>query len=366
MFLAFCFLGFLVLVSLKQNRKSFVFSYSLWYLIMLADYAAARKIFVPFSDRFELFFFYFSFLFVFAYLLFDEVITHIGIYKERKFSFYSYKTFFLFSVFLAFVSLFICAKAVVTLPILEVRSKIAGEELSFHVGLSFPFVSACLFYQNINGIKKNRKFLLVLLFLLAVISTSKQFIVLMFLYSVPWYKKDFKFRFLPFLLIGLFGFIFILILHALTGRVAGSGNLVQKTLYTINGYFLGGLAVFQLFLDGTMEQHITSGAWVKTGKWIGNVYSGFYNFFYEQSYLLLSVRVLFISLLYAFLNFRRKSVFAGFLRIYSIYPLLFFIFADLYVPAVKQWLIFVFAGAGISFIKNRKLKNANLCTHNAV
>ena len=169
------------------------------------------------------------------------------------------------------------------MPILLVRSKIASRELSFHCGVSFPFVSSCLFFQKVNVIKKRTNFLTVLMFLLALISSSKQFIVFAFLFAIPWYRKGFKISFKAFFFIGIFGFLLVLLLHATTGRVAGSGNLFQKTLYTINGYLIGGIAAFQLFLDGTMQQNITVDGWVKTGKWIGNVYSGFYYFSKDYS-----------------------------------------------------------------------------------
>ena len=325
-----------------------------------------QNIFVPFSEKFDLFFLYFSFLFIFSYLVFDAIITYSGKFKITKFNFFNYKAFFLFSISLACISFLICIKAFASMPILMIRSKIASNELSFYVGVSFPFVSSCLFYENTNNINKNKKFLIIILFLLALISSSKQFIVLAFLYSVPWYKDNFKFRLLPFLAIGLFGFLLILILHTLTGRVTGSGNLIRKTVYTINGYFLGGLAVFQLFLDGVMHQHITVGSWIKTGTWIGNVYSGFYWFYKNQNLLFLTTKIQGISLLYAFVNYRRNSIFLRFIRVYSIYPFLFFIFSDLYIPAIKQWLIFVIAGIAISIIKKGRHCNAYLCINNFV
>ncbi len=354
MVLSFCFLIFLLLLSRKYKEKSFVYIYSLWYLGILVDYSLMQSTFVPFSERFDIFFLFFSFLFIFMYLIFDEVISFSGNIKFPKFQFFNYKTYFCFSVFLGLFSLLLFIKAFVSMPILIARTKIASNELSFHVGISFPFVSSCLFYQNLKNYKKYKKFLVALIFLLALISSSKQFIVLAILFAIPWYKKDFKFSFLPILLVFCFGFLLILLLHAVTGRVAGNGNLFQRTIYTINGYLLGGIAAFQLFLDGTMESHITVGSWVKTGDWIGNVYSGFYGFYQSRSIFLLSIKILTISLLYSFLNSKRKSIFFKFMRIYSLYPLLFFIFSDLYFPAVKQWLVFVLAGISLLLIKQKE------------
>lgn len=354
MTLSLFFLLFLVFLSQKYKYRSFVFVYAVWYFAIITDYLFVQDIFVPFSSKFDTFFLYFSFLFIFLYLIVDSIIYFSGNLRVKKISFFNYRSYFLFSVFLAFISLFIFIRAFILMPINGIRETLVSGELSFRVGLSFPFVSSCLFYQNLRKIEKNKKFLVFILFLLAFISTSKQFIVLAFLFSVPWYTKNFKCKVLPFVFIGIFGFLLIFILHAFTGRVAGSGNLLQKTLYTINGYFLGGIAVFQLFLDGTMQQHITTGSWVKTGKWIGNVYSGFYSFYQNYSLLILSVKILGISILYAFLNSRKKSLFLNFLRIYSIYPLLFFIFSDLYLPAIKQWFVFCIAGFCLILIKERK------------
>lgn len=354
MVLSFCFLLFLLILSRKYKAKSFVYIYSLWYLGILIDYAFMQSIFVPFSERFDIFFLFFSFLFIFMYLIFDEMISFSGKIKFPKFQLFNYKTYFCFSVFLGLLSLFFFIKAFVSMPILIARSKIASNELSFHIGISFPFVSSCLFYQNLKNYKKYKKILIALIFLLAIISSSKQFIILAILFAIPWYKKDFKFSLFPILFVFAFGFLLILLLHSVTGRVAGSGSLFQRTVYTINGYLLGGLAAFQLFLDGTMESYITVGGWVKTGDWIGNVYSGFYGFYQSRSIFSLSLKILTISLLYSFLNSKRKSIFLNFMRVYSLYPLLFFIFSDLYFPAVKQWLVFVLAGISLLLIKQKE------------
>ena len=347
---SFAFLFFLILCTLKYKSSSFVYVYALWYVLILIDYACMQSVFVPFSKKFDLFFFYFSLLFIVMYLLFDTIITFTGKISFPHIHFFSYHYYRLFSLLVASISIFLCLKSFLTMPVLIVRSKIAASELSFHVGISFPFISSCLFYQNKTGINKHKTLLSIVLFLLAAISSSKQFIVLAFLFTVPWYVRGFKLRLWIIAVLGAFGFLLIMLLHALTGRVAGSGNLVQKTIYTINGYLLGGIAVFQLFLDGTMHSHITSGSWVKTGKWIGNVYSGFYSFYRDYNVLWLSLKIISISALYAFVNVKRKSLFSQFLRVYSIYPLLFFIFSDLFFPAIAQWSAFAVAGICVSCI----------------
>jgi len=353
MIFSFFFLSLLILLSLKYKTKSVVFIYAVWFLLIFIDYTFVQNTFVPFSKDFDFFFVSFSLIFIFNYLVFDCLFSFSKI-KFAKYKFISYQLYYLFSVYLAFISIFLCIKAFATMPILVVRSKIAANELSFHVGISFPFISSCLFFQNTNAIKKKKGFLIILLFTLAIISSSKQFIVLAFLFSIPWYTRKFKISLFAFIAIGVLGFLMILILHALTGRVAGTGNLIQKTIYTINGYLLGGIAVFQLFLDGVMQSNITTGGWVKTGKWIGNVYSGFYNFYQNRNVFILSIKIISISFLYASLNINRKSIFSNFMRIYSIYPLLFFIFADLFFPAISQWIIFSCAGFGLCLIKKGK------------
>lgn len=353
MFLSYLFLVFLILQSRKYKQKSYIYIYSVWFLIVLFDYMFFQEIFVPFSEKFDLFFLYFSFLFSFAYLLFDEIITRAGELVTKKINLFSYRAYRLFSVMLGFLSIALCLKAFSSMSILAVRAKLAAKELSFHVGISFPFVASCVFFQNIKNEKKYCKFLAILMFLLALISSSKQFIILSFLFYIPWYKAGFKIKLIYIVFTVLVGFLLVLILHAVTGRVAGSGNLVQKTLYTINGYFLGGLAVFQLFLDGTMSQHITTGAWIKTGEWVGNVYSGFYSFYENNNVALLTFKILCISLLYAAINIRRKSIFSQFMRVYSVYPLIFFVFSDLFFAAISQWIMFSIAGLGITFIKDK-------------
>lgn len=353
MLFSYLFLLYLIFQSRKYKLNSYIYIYSVWFFVILLDYMFFQKVFVPFSEKFNFFFIYFSFLFVFAYLLFDQIITRTGQLLTKKVKLFSYRVYCLFSIILGIFSILLCLKAFSSMSILAVRAKLATKELSFHVGTSFPFVASCVFFQNIKNQKKS-KLLCILMFLLAVISSSKQFIILSFLFYIPWYKTGFKIKFIYISFTILTGFLLVLILHYVTGRVAGSGNLIQKTLYTINGYLLGGLAAFQLFLDGTMNQHITTGAWIKTGDWVGNVYSGFYSFYENKNLALLTVKTVCISLLYASINIRRKSMFSQFMRVYSIYPLIFFIFSDLFFSSISQWCMFSIAGLGITFVKDKK------------
>ena len=61
MILSLLFLSLLVLVSHKYKYRSFVYIYSVWFIVILFNYAVFQNIFVPFSKNLICFFYVFRF-----------------------------------------------------------------------------------------------------------------------------------------------------------------------------------------------------------------------------------------------------------------------------------------------------------------
>jgi hypothetical protein len=201
--------------------------------------------------------------------------------------------------------------------------------------------------MRVKNILKWQKLVILLIVLLAIISTSKIFIVLSFLYIVPWYKKKFKLNLKLIIVLLTLGLVSFIGIHISRGLIDSEDkkDIMDIAVRQINGYCLGGFAAFQAFLDDKM---IINDGWVKTGDWIGNVYSGFYSYFNEKKYIYFFGRIIVMSLIYSVIYTSKKIQF-DFLKIYAVFPLLFIFFSDM----LFSTMLFTFgtAGFGISFIR---------------
>jgi hypothetical protein len=369
-FSIFVLLGF-IFIALRKKMQFVIKVFLFWSLIVLIDYDLSQWYFVPLSEKFDLFYVFFVSIYLFSYIIFatiinyNSVITNYNSFQEAesfRISLYTYKLYFLFCISLALISIGLFIKALVTMPFHEIREKIANRELSLYIGISFPFCCSLLFYMRKKNILTGEKWIILLLILLALISSSKIFIILSMLYIIPWYRHGFKLslsRILIVIFVGVFAFY---ALHLFTGRILnGDKSIVIIIFNMINGYLLGGLAAFQLFLDNTFNSAMTAKGWVRTGEWVGNVYSGFFSYFQEKNYLYFFIRINIIALIYAII-FNIKNIFFDFYKIYAFFPLLFVFFSDMIFSSWLQWFCFTLAGIGISFIEYNT--NENLLINN--
>ena len=237
---------------------------------------------------------------------------------------------------------------------------------SVHIGASYPLCCSMLFYLRDKKIVKGRKFIILLIIVLAVISTSKQFILLTFLYLVPWYKKYFKLKIKFVLFIIFIGLISFMFMHILIGHISleNTNAILSTFLKQFNGYFIGSLASFQLHLDGLWEAAGIPGAakgWVKAGNYIGNTHTAFRMYYNDKSIFIFSFYVLGIACIYSFIH-SKNTVFHNFMKIYAVFPLYMLFFADLMFKSM--WFTFGLAGLGISFIGNSRTNEKYLFTHN--
>jgi hypothetical protein len=346
---------FYILISWQKKYDfSLIRVYSLWNFLIICDYYFSQYLFVNYSDEIDLFFFVYINAFMIFYLLARLICRYNNYSIKIRLAKVSSGIFFVISIVLYIISVTLFFSALYRMGYTELREKMGSKEISFYIALSYPMCSASLFYININKMHTPyRNIFIWCVITLAIISTSKIFMVLSFLYIIKWYVPGYKIKLLEIVIIIIIGISGFFILHLLTNRIVGTGdNQFHKLLYTFNGYLLGGFASFNLYLDNKLEMYTTNG-WIYTGTWIGNVIAGFRQIFQEHNYILLAIRSALLGLFYGFL-FANRNKYIKYIKIYSFFPLLFIYFSDFFGSAVLQWITFAIATIALLFIKEPK------------
>lgn len=340
---------------------SFYKSISLIWLFILVLYALQYELFTPISSEFDMVFVAFFWSIITSYALVYSVLKKIRpisfkkVLSSRHFYFLSFffslisivKFFYYFLLYHDFVAF---------------RAAFVDEGLSLHIGISFPFCAAAYFLaRQQKDAFYMRSFMFVLLFL-ALISTSKIFIIIAILFLSGFGGSEFKLSTKKLVGILFVGMGLFSLVHIAMDKIAGLGAfpLYQALLFTFSGYLLGGLAVFQLVLDGAYSsapsdslinymmgggKYIITAAnedgWIRTGVWVGNVVSGFSPWYIVSGVGGIVFIGCVIGVLHATINsFSRRSLAFKYMRIFSFYPLCFFVFSDTYISAMMMWIAF--------------------------
>lgn len=369
------FNGFLSLVVcalvffLNFNKKmydSFLKTFSMIWLFYIGLYLVSSKNFVPISDEFDTVFlaFFLSSIFFYSIILFFFKLSKL---KGVSFkSVISTNIYYFISFILTFFSIFKFIYYIAIFGLSDYRQTLLDNDLSISVGLSFPFLMGAYYIAEKNNQQKVKIISIIFLFVLGIISTSKIFIVIMLLYISGFYKKNFSLNWYKITKIFVAGFLIYSLLHVLMGKIAGATGdnffgIVDGLIFTFIGYLLGGLAVFQLQLNGQYipsgyfsnvfnflinmpvnNSMVEGGDWVYTGSWLGNVKSGFSTWYQFFGIIGMVYLGLLIGFIYAFIfYFSKKSISLNFIKIFSFYPLMFFIFNDTFLGASKIWIVYI-------------------------
>ena len=369
------FNGFLSLVVcalvffLNFNKKmydSFLKTFSMIWLFYIGLYLVSSKNFVPISDEFDTVFlaFFLSSIFFYSIILFFLKLSKL---KGVSFkSVISTNIYYFISFILTFFSIFKFIYYIAIFGLSDYRQTLLDNDLSISVGLSFPFLMGAYYIAERNNQQKVKIISIIFLFVLGIISTSKIFIVIMLLYISGFYKKNFSLNWYKITKIFVAGFLIYSLLHVLMGKIAGATGdnffgIVDGLIFTFIGYLLGGLAVFQLQLNGQYipsgyfsnvfnflinmpvnNSMVEGGDWVYTGSWLGNVKSGFSTWYQFFGIIGMVYLGLLIGFIYAFIfYFSKKSISLNFIKIFSFYPLMFFIFNDTFLGASKIWIVYI-------------------------
>lgn len=371
-----CCFAFFLLFSAKGVLYSFgKYVSSLW-LFVLSSYFIFSDELVDFSARFDE---------VFILFFLSMIFSHYSIFYFIRFFNFSMVRFYpcirLDIVYLISTSLFMVSLLkflyyyIFFGGMYYFRQGFLSDGLSLHVGISFPFVAAAFFASLKFGTKFSQRIFSLMLIVLGVISLSKIFVVIAIFFISGLFvgRRNLDAKSVLYFL--LFSLLLFAALHIAMDKLAANQNsdsLLYSVLFTFFGYLLGGLAAFQLVLDGDASTGLvyksilsflthrpdsvalsggSDDGWVVTGNWIGNVYSGFSPWFeYFGGYGLAFYGAL-IGSIHAFLNhLSKKSDSFSFLRVFSFYPLTFVVFSDGYVGAIAMWVAFSLAAFMYSLI----------------
>jgi len=350
-----CFLSITVLaIAIILEKKSFsqIQVFLMFCLGILIFYVFSQNTFVPFSMKFDKFFSFFVVVLYSSYKIFKCLIDKVHLQVKVKCCLFQYKLYFGVCMTISYILIFRAIFIVMKVGYNGLRNQILNGTFSVHSSIVMALLSSLMYLANIykQSIKK-KVFLAVPIILIAALSTSKMYFVLAILYIVPWYSSNFRVNLNTILFVLFAGFGSFFWLHLVTNRVVGNEqNLIQSLLFTLKGYFLGGLAAFQIIIDGGCMDD----GWIWTGKWVGNVYSAFSRLFYEQSYILFGIRVVCIGFLYAWLS--QKNHIAKYVKVYSGLPLFMIFFDEMFVSAISQWICFIIAGFFVSILQNNNCK----------
>lgn len=365
------FIVILILVAHRRINLSLVKLMAVFWLFYLLLYKISESDFLPVAEGFDIRLISFFLSFFGFYTL--AISSNLNFYFRVKKFIPSY--FFLFVVTISVLytlSLFIHV-IYLTGDFIHYRDYLLENGESIRVGTSFPLVAALLVYARANRVY-NVKIISALLLLLAIISSSKIFIMLSLLFVIPWYERSFNASFFKVVLILIFSFFGFILLHLLLGKYVGSSNVFYALVFTLKGYLLGGIAVFQDVLNGNIilpdgfylrsflenvpllgfnyQAEIDNNGWFRTGLWFGNVYSAF-SYWEELGGLpVFPIVGSIIGLLYGFIHKSKGYEFIV-LKNFSYYPLIMMIFAEQFLLGLGMWISFTLASIFLCFIKNK-------------
>lgn len=359
-----CLLVFIVTSKFKIYN-SFLKSFSLIWFSLLGIYYLFQDRFIPFSSKFDSVFYLFFLGAIIAYIFSSYIFSKLNLKLLTFKPIFNVNAFYLIALLFFLISLFRFLYYILEFGLMDFRILFLEENLSLSVGISFPMVAGAYYLSEVVGDLKTKKLLMLMMFVLAAMSTSKIFFVIFIIFISGFYKEKFKFNPVQITFLVFLGFIFFAIIHLLTNRIAGDFDdsflgILEALVFTMVGYLIGGLAVFQSQLNGHFNANIIydnfllflinkpsivydleTVQWVKTGEWVGNVYSGFSNWYFNGEELSILFLGCFIGVLYSFIFYYAKYSYAiNYIKIFSFYPLIFFVFSDTYIAATKIWLAF--------------------------
>lgn len=328
-----------VLIYVK-NKDDLMKYFSIWCIIINLDLAFSQYYFGNISKKYDWLFAAFIVSLNISYSIFKKI--SLSISKKYRFVLnvrITYKRYIYMAYLFTVVSIIIGIIRVRGFSYMQIREAIVNKQVSFNSAITLALFCAAIYFANLNNFTMKRKInLYIMLIIITVVSSAKMMFVIALIYIIPWYKKDFKLKLNYIINFTLIGIVFFYIFNGLTNRLVGGQNLALRIFNTINGYLIGGIAIFQRVLDGDF---ISYSGWIKSGNWVGNVYSAFY-YWIDGGISKVVFAAVLIGALYGLLNIKGRMT--EFLRIYSLFPLFFIFFDELFIKAILQWICFAIAG----------------------
>jgi len=358
-----------LLVRKQPLLESYAKIFAVEWIFLLSIYLMYQKEFVPLSNHFSFVFLMFFVPFVLADYYWSKTIHYI---PEIRFpAVISANLFFMLACAAAVLSVGLAVHAVRSIGVASFagfRELFVGSDeigpVSIGTGVSFPLVCGAWYLSRVMEKRYVSLLFGFLAIILAILTTSKVFLFIALIYAVPLAsngKPTMTAK--TFINIAVAALVTFALLHLFLGKIAGipgQQGILEGLMVTLRVYLLGAIAGLQHVLDGTFiyphnQMWIFVAnlfpdfveapktiilPWSSIGIWETNVYSAFASWYEAVGVLGLAVIGFLLGSFYAWL-FRSCSTLL-FLRIFSLFPLLFMFHQDFFFESVRIWIGFSF------------------------
>jgi oligosaccharide repeat unit polymerase len=272
------------------------FIINLQWLILLITYKLNENSFVPLNEKSDLA----IFIFIFTFTIVHNLTPSSWTFKVNTPHFIQdnllYGLAYLASI-LSFILLINSGDKFTDLMSLRtlVTPEGSEERLSIGVGFSLPLTLTAWILARSKDKKRESYLLGIISFFLAVITTSKIFIMICLLFSIPINIKIKRISFEKIFKIGIISVFGFALLHIALGKfVESDEGLIDSAYKTLISYMLSGIAGFSLYINNEAQFPVNAIwkpigdifptlidvpesnilPWIQIGDWYGNVYTG--------------------------------------------------------------------------------------------
>jgi oligosaccharide repeat unit polymerase len=243
---------------------------------------------------------------------------------------------------------------------------------TFGVGVSFPLTMGALFLAKARREAWTARLFALVGALLALLTTSKIFLLLFVLFLLPvsidW--RNLKYR--PLVKYAVAALALVVGLHVVLGKVVDLGevSLGRALALTLGSYVSSGLAGLELYVDGVAEfpenalwQQLGSVLpgvirvpdspilpWVQVGNWNTNTYTAF-SYWIDGLGLLGAVGFAFLVGWIGGRLLRLESLGGRFVTRFYVFGVLFLFHQDFFLSAFVMWFAYLATGALLSMVE---------------
>lgn len=371
LFLALCLLSKKIIpTQYKRNVFSFL---SFFWSFLFFTYALNESYFVILSNATIIYVFMFVLFFGFTYsltsrrnvILFSFGLTCIN-------SKHVYIIGLLISICSIIMGLILLRENAYSLSTMR-TAILDGRAGGFGLGISLPLALCCMYLAK-NEMKKYKyTFFLLISFILAILSTSKIFLILVVIFAIGFNSVISKRK------IATYGFIIIFIFglsSVILGKFSSNPNdgIFSAVIDTFKVYLFSGLAAFDLYTNNNyllpdnillypFRDIIGSTInipqtdilpWVNSGVWETNVYTGFAPWYQKFGFLSAVIFGVFLGGYYGFWFGFRKNLAVQFYQTFLFFPLILLFFQEHYILSWKMHVAYIACATMLSFTKVEK------------
>jgi len=248
-----------------------------------------------------------------------------------------------------------------------------GSVGSFGLGLSLPLSLCCMYLAKCEKKKWIHALFVCTSLMLAILSTSKIFIILFVIYVTGMNNYISKKKIAIY---GCISLLFFGLSSIILGKFSSdpNSNIFNAIFDTLKVYLFSGLSAFNLFVDGKTDlpENILMypfrgflGAamnipetdilpWVNTGVWETNVYTAFAPWYQSFGYLSSFIFGIGIGVYYGFWFSFRKTIAIGFYQTFLFFPLIMLFFQEHFILSWKMHIIYILCSLILAMTKDAK------------